>query len=72
MIFPLRVLGSSAAKMRSAGLAMAPIWVTTWFRISSRSSSEVEIPSKTLTNAATACPLISSARPTTAASATAG
>ena len=72
MILPERVLGRSAAKMMSSGLAMAPIFLATWSFNSAMSTSLVGVPSFTVTNAQSAWPLISCTRPTTAASATCG
>ena len=73
MIFPLRVLGRSAEKRMSSGLAMAPIFFATCsFRSSLSISLVAACPSFSVTNAASAWPLSSWALPTTAASATAG
>ena len=72
MILPDRVLGRSAAQIRSSGRARAPIFLVTWALISSISSFVPLLPSLIVTKAAMACPLISWGRPMTAASATSG
>ena len=72
MILPERVLGSSAVNTIEAGRAILPILLATWLRISlMRSSSPTVVPFR-VQKAAMAWPVRSSARPTTAASATAG
>src|SRR5574337_1283789 len=70
MIFPLRVLGSVSVKRMSSGLAKAPISLATHFFSSSLSSLVGGTACSRVTKAQMACPLISSGRPTTAASAT--
>ena len=70
MILPLRVLGSASVKRMSSGRAMAPISCTTCSLSWARSASSAFRPACTVTNATSACPLRSSGRPTTAASAT--
>src|SRR5262249_44134053 len=74
MILPDRVFGRSAVNRMSSGLAIAPIFFTTWsFRSSTRPPAAAPLAASfNVTNAAIACPLISCARPTTAASATHG
>src|SRR5262245_35121561 len=59
MIFPDRVLGRSEAQIRSSGRASAPIFLTTWALISSINSFDPWWPSRIVTKAAMACPLIS-------------
>src|SRR3990172_9415076 len=70
MILPDRVFGRSAVNRMSSGRAMAPIFLTTCSFKSSARSLVMCAPSFRGTNAATACPLISCDRTTTAASAT--
>ena len=72
MILPERVFGSSSVKRIVFGLAIGPISLATWSRSSSTSSSRGSMPPRSVTNAAIACPVVASVRPTTAASATAG
>ena len=72
MILPERVFGSSGVNTIDAGLAILPILLATWSRISLISvSSPTDVPFS-VQKAAMAWPVRSSARPTTAASATAG
>ncbi len=70
MILPLRVFGSSGVKTMFAGFAIGPIFLATWFRSSSSFSTEPSLPPLRLTYATMACPVRSSLRPQTAASAT--
>ncbi len=76
MILPDRVLGSSGTMRMRLGLAIGPISLATWLRSSSTipvlSSSAWLAPARRMTNATTACPVISSLAPTTADSATFG
>ena len=64
MILPLRVLGRASVNRMSSGRASAPISLTTCARNSSRSLSSPLRPPSSVTNATTACPFISSGRPT--------
>src|ERR1043166_7110523 len=70
IILPLRVLGRASAKRMSFGRAIDPTWWTTCFFNSSLSSSPACEPPLSVTNAAIASPVMSSGKPTTAASAT--
>ena len=72
MILPLRVFGSSGVKTMFAGFAIGPIFCATWLRSSSSISTEPSSPPFSVTNATIACPVVASAAPTTAASATDG
>ena len=72
MILPLRVLGSMATKFSSPTTATGPSSRRTVSRISLRSVSDGEWPCFSSTNAAITSPRVSSGRPTTPHSATAG
>ena len=73
MILPERVLGSSGTTRMVLGLAIGPISLPTWFRSSWTIASPVSTASpRRITKATTDWPVVSSAAPTTAASATAG
>ena len=72
MILPERVLGRSSVNRIDFGFAIGPMWCATWSRSSATSASLGSLPARRITNAATACPVVSSVLPTTAASATAG
>ena len=73
MIFPERVLGSSGTIMIWRGLAIGPISLATWLRSAWMVASPSSAASpRRMTNAHTAWPVVSSAAPTTAASATDG
>ena len=63
MILPDRVFGRSGVKMIERGFAIAPIFVPTWLRSSSWSSSDPSYPPRRVTNAAMACPVRSSVAP---------
>jgi len=73
MILPLRVLGRLSPKRMSLGLAMGPISLATQLRSSVAiffASSPVGRARLSTTKAQMASPVVSSGRPTTAASAT--
>src|SRR5262249_49211826 len=72
MILPLRVLGSLSGKAMSAGTAIDPSVCRTWSLRLASSSGDPVWPTRRITNALMFSPLISSGRPMTAASATAG
>src|SRR5664279_1922977 len=60
MILPERVLGSSSTIMILAGLAIGPISLPTWLRSSATMSSPASALPRRITNAHTACPVVSS------------
>ena len=70
MIFPERVFGRESVKRISAGFAKAPISPATCSRRVFANPSSAATPLRGVTKATTAVPVISSGRPTTAASAT--
>src|SRR5262245_31140041 len=70
MILPLRVLGSSGVNTMFAGFAIGPIFVATWLRSVSSSSTVPSTPLFRVTKATIACPVSASLRAATAASAT--
>ena len=63
MILPERVFGSSSVNRIDFGLAIGPMSSATWSRSSSTSSSRGSMPAAQVTNAAIACPVVSSALP---------
>jgi hypothetical protein len=71
MILPLVVLGRSRAQMMRSGRASFPMRCATCARISASIASSPAWSPCSVTNATIACPVSSSARATTAASATA-
>ena len=70
MILPERVLGRSGVNMSWRGRAIGPILRATCWRSSSPRSSLGSMPDFRMTKQQIASPVISSSRPTTAASAT--
>ncbi len=72
MILPDRVFGRSSVNTMLLGRAILPILTETCSRSSAMRSLSPSTPARRVTKAAMASPVISSLRPTTAASATAG
>ena len=63
MILPDRVFGSSSVNRIDFGFAIGPMSSATWLRSSSTSSSRGSTPPRRITNAAIACPVVSSVLP---------